>query len=313
MARRVGLVLGAGGTLGAAWMVGALGAVERRIGRPLRGVDLMVGTSAGSILAAALRCGITVDTLVAHQRGEGLADLPDAAEFARDTGRMPPLPRFRLGSPGLLASAARAPLQVHPRVAASALLPAGRAQHRVLHAFVSSLSARSSWPRRPTWIISVNYGSGRRVAFGRTGAPAASLADAVVASCSIPGWHEPRLIDGQRYVDGGVRSVTSLDLLSRAGLDEVYVLAPMAGHDLGRPLNPALRTERFFRNVITSWLMAEVRKVEAAGTAVTVLTPGPADVAAIGLNLMDPGRRLQVLETSLATARHALGDVPRAA
>lgn len=32
---RVGLVLGAGGTLGAAWMIGGLAAVEERIGRPL--------------------------------------------------------------------------------------------------------------------------------------------------------------------------------------------------------------------------------------------------------------------------------------
>jgi predicted acylesterase/phospholipase RssA len=46
--RRVGLVLGAGGTLGAAWMVGALGAVQERIGRPLQDLDVIVGTSAGS-------------------------------------------------------------------------------------------------------------------------------------------------------------------------------------------------------------------------------------------------------------------------
>ena len=52
---RTGLVLGAGGILGSAWMTGALPAVQERIGRPLGELDLVLGTSAGSVLGAALR------------------------------------------------------------------------------------------------------------------------------------------------------------------------------------------------------------------------------------------------------------------
>ena len=70
--------------------------------------------------------------------------------------------------------------------------------------------------------------------FGRPGAPRATLADAVVASCSIPGWYEPAVIGGRRYVDGGVRSPTSLRSLARTGVDEVFVLAPMASVVAGR-------------------------------------------------------------------------------
>ena len=55
--RRVGLVLGAGGVLGAAWMTGALPALQELLPCPLADVNLVVGTSAGSVLAAALRCG----------------------------------------------------------------------------------------------------------------------------------------------------------------------------------------------------------------------------------------------------------------
>ena len=76
--------------------------------------------------------------------------------------------------------------------------------------------------------MAVDFDTGHRVMFGRAGAPRVPLADAVVASCSIPGWYEPAVIDGRRYVDGGVRSSTSLRSLAQAGLDEVYVLAPMA-------------------------------------------------------------------------------------
>jgi len=53
-------------------------------------------------------------------------------------------------------------------------------------------------------------------------------------------------------------------------------------------------------------LLREVRALRAAGIAVTVLTPGPEDLAVMGVNLMDPRRRRQVFETSLTTSTAAL-------
>ena len=67
---RTGLVLGAGGGLGAAWMTGALACLQDRLADPLGDADVIVGTSAGSVLAAALRCRATVPEMVAWQRGE---------------------------------------------------------------------------------------------------------------------------------------------------------------------------------------------------------------------------------------------------
>ncbi|HEX6871510.1 MAG TPA: patatin-like phospholipase family protein [Micromonosporaceae bacterium] len=309
--RRVGVVLGAGGVLGVAWMAGALAALQDRLDRPLPDLDLVVGTSAGSVLASALRCGVDVREIVAHQRGAVHAALPRIGELDRDSP-LPPLPRLRLGSPQLLANLARAPHRVHPWVAASALVPHGRGQHRYVSKLVHSLLAHAgqtepevagrAWPRADTWIIAVDYDSGRRVAFGRTGSPEVSLADAVVASCSIPGWYEPKQIGDRRYVDGGVRSTTSLALLARMDLDEVYVLAPMASHETDNPRHPAWRAERRFRRWVADRLAEEVRTVAATGARVIVLTPGPADLAAMGINLMDPSRRLHVLETALETS-----------
>jgi hypothetical protein len=66
---RVGLVLGAGGVLGAAWMAGALAALQQRLPYPLGALDLIVGTGAGSVMATALRCGVGVGDIVEHQRG----------------------------------------------------------------------------------------------------------------------------------------------------------------------------------------------------------------------------------------------------
>jgi NTE family protein len=162
-----------------------------------------------------------------------------------------------------------------------------------------------------TWIVAVDYDRGRRVFFGRPGAPRARLPDAVVASCSIPGWYEPAMIGGRRYIDGGVRSPTSLGALARAGVDEVFVLAPMASAEPGRtPRKPHERLERRLRALITMALLREVRALSSAGIKVTVLTPGPEDLAAMGVNLMDPRRRQAVLETSLITSAAALAGRP---
>jgi NTE family protein len=308
-------VLGAGGVLGGAWTAGALAALQQQLGSPLGAVDLIVGTSAGSVLAAALRCGVDVEGIVAYQRGFALSGLPDLSELDREAGPLPPLPRLRMGSPRLLAATALAPHRVHPWVAASGLVPRGRGQLFHLSALIDAMLAQdrggaTTWPARETWIVAVDYGRGRRVVFGRRDAPAVSLAEAVVASCSIPGWYEPKTINGSRYVDGGVRSSTSLDLLARADLDEVYVLAPMASYVLDRPCNLATRLERAVRRVVTAGLGAEVEKVRAAGLRVTVLTPGAEDLTAMGANLMDPRARRRVLETSLRTSAAALANQP---
>jgi NTE family protein len=321
---RVGLVLGAGGVLGAAWMAGALAALQRRLPYPLGTVDLVIGTSAGSVLAAALRCGATTEEIIEHQRGTGLPFLPDLDAIDRDAGgRLPPLPRLRVGSPRLLLTTALAPHKMHPWVAASALVPQGRARHTSLEALVRGLllvnaqaghagrePAAAGWaPGGETWVVAVDYDSGRRVIFGRDGAPPASLPEAVVASCSIPGWYRPAVIGGRRYVDGGVRSSTSLDCLASSDLDVVYVLAPMASYVADSPDNPYARIERQFRRLITVGLQRDVRKVEEQGIRVVVLTPGPEDLKAIGANMMDPRRRIKVLDTSLRTSTAAVATL----
>jgi NTE family protein len=390
-------------------MVGALAAVQERLGFAVGEAELVVGTSAGSVLAAALRCGVGVEDMVAHQRGAlvgGVLDLgpPDLGQRS-----LPPPPMLRVGSPRLMLAALRAPHRMHPWVAASALVPQGRARHVALHSMVHAMVSHA-WPHLPpphggpqgalhdvihnalhgghhpgpvgvpgapgtaggaadrakvtaaqpgacasaggpgtvagqegkpaaagsgavaglagasgpvsgapagdawaewaqdgrTWIVAVDYDSGQRVVFGRPGAPAAALPDAVVASCSIPGWFRPATIGGRRYVDGGLRSATSAGLLAAEGLDEVYVLAPMASLAFDRPRMPHERLERRLRRLMTLGLRREVDRLRSAGTTVTVLTPGPEDLTVFGANLMDPRRRLGVLETSLRTSAAAL-------
>lgn len=312
-APRIGLVLGAGGVVGAAWMTGALRALQDRLPVPLGAMDLIVGTSAGSVLAAALRCGVGLDDMIALQRGEPVPELRRAGVQDLDDGPLPPRPQWRAGSPRLMLASVLTPHRVHPGVGASAWLPRGRARHEALRATVQALADRSAadasptaWADGRTWIVAVDYDTGRRAMFGREGAPPASLPDAVVASCSIPGWYAPVVIGDRRYVDGGVRSGTSLSALARAGLDHVYVLAPMASLVADRPSRAPERMERRVRRLMTRALQREAAVLRASGAGVTMLTPGPEDLAAMGVNLMDPRRRQPALETALRTAAATL-------
>ncbi len=304
-APRRGLVLGAGGVLGAAWTIGALAAVQEQYGWDPREADVLVGTSAGSVLAASLGCGIGVEDLLDHQRGIPVPGIDYDHDAAG--GALPPLPRPGIGSPRGLVHSALHPFRTTPMMALSTVLPQGRGSIEPVGLLVDAIVPRGAWAPHPqTWVVAMDYDSGRRVVFGRDGAPVAPLRDAVMASCSIPGWYTPVRIDRRRYVDGGACSPTSLDVVARLGLDEVVVLSPMTSMEYDSPPSVAARIERRFRRLVTKRLLGEVKKVTATGTRVTLLGPGSDDLAAIGANMMDPRRRELVLETSVRTSRTAL-------
>jgi NTE family protein len=70
-----------------------------------------------------------------------------------------------------------------------------------------------------------------------------------------------------------------------------------------------VRMERRWRAVVTRRCLHEIKKLEAGGTKVTLLAPGPEDLEAIGGNVMQTSRRLAVLETSLRTSERALAEL----
>jgi len=310
---RWGLVLGGGGILGGAWMVGALGALEDVHGLDVRDADIIVGTSAGSVTAAMLGAGVSVDEMRAHQFGD-MANSGLLATVVWDYdnitgGNLPPRPKLLgPGSASLVAANARRLTRMPPTAILAALLPEGRGTLDAVQKMVRGLVPEGWAPHPGVRAVAMDFDSGRRVAFGDPGAPPAHLADAVVASCSIPGWYHPMTINGRRYIDGGACSATNVDLTAGLGLDEVFVLAPMVSFTMDKPANVRARMERQWRERITRRCLREVAKVHKGGTDVTVVGPGPEDLAIIGGNLMASDRRHVVLETALRTTRDALGD-----
>jgi predicted acylesterase/phospholipase RssA len=316
---RWGLVLGGGGVLGAAWLVGALQALEIARGIDARQAEVILGTSAGSVIGALLAAGVSV----ADQRAQQLGQQDPTAELtARLAGvafdpekpagtALPLRPRLRPGSTALLRHN-RGALRAIPRTALLAgLAPAGRGKMvgvaRLIEAFVPA----GQWTSHPGYrAVALDYETGRRVVFGAPEAPPAGLSDAVLASCAIPGWFEPVTIGGRRYVDGGMWSATNVDLLADNGLDEIFVLAPMASAAYDTPGDWRVRVERRLRVASTRRCLTEARKVQLRGTAVTVLGPGPEDLALMGYNLMAPERRRVVLESAVRTGMVAFTEPP---
>jgi NTE family protein len=312
VATRRGLVLGGGGVLGAAWMVGALQALQDELGVDLRDFEAFVGTSAGSILAALLGAGVKVGDLVNHQRGDQRESGLLAGfhfDYAEATGGdRPSRARPGLGSRELLIRNARQLHQLPPTAVLSAFLPEGRGNLDAVGALISHVVPDGWVTRDGVTVVALDYDTGKRVAFGRPGVCSAALPEAVMASCAIPGWYQPVRIGEHRFIDGGAWSSTNLDLLAGQGLDEVFVLAPQASFDADAPTQWATRLERQWRSRVTRRVLRESSTVHRHGTEVTILGPGREDLEAMGGNLMDLSRRSLVIETSLRTSAIALRD-----
>jgi NTE family protein len=305
---RRAVVIGTGGSLGYAWAIAALSTWQQATGLDARDADVVVGTSAGSIIASALASGVAVDDLVDHLReapSRPSSGRPHRPRGAR--GGTPPVPRLGPGSVRLLGRIARAPRRFPPLAFASALLPVGRADTSGVVKLVSSF-APESWPGPPSApelrIVATDYDTGARVPFGRPGAPSASPADAASASCAVPGWFAPVRIDGRRYVDGGVCSATSADLLlgpDMPPVDEALVLIPLARRGRVHLTGAGAAADGLFRGIVGGRSAREIARLRTAGVRVTAHAPGPEDRAAMGWNVMDARRQGEVLQTALRT------------
>lgn len=293
-----------------------MSALEQSQGFAINEVDLLVGTSAGSVLAALIARGVAVDELVQHYSDQKVTSGPLEGyqwdpQRATGGGR-PGSPRQWIpGSPGLLGVGLRNLGKMPATAILSGLLPpGGKSLERIGH-LIDAVAPIGAWVDSPPelWIVAMDYDTGKRVVFGRSGAPRVPLSEAVMASCAIPGWFTPVKIEGHTYVDGGAISATSVDVVAEYDCDEVYVIAPMAATESDHPPGLGAKLERRWRTHITNAAQNEIDTVEQSGARVFFARPTPEDLTAIGSNLMDSTRRLHVLETSLRTSSKAWAAV----
>jgi NTE family protein len=313
---RVGLVLGAGGVQGGAWLTGGLDALAAETGWDPSEADYVVGTSAGSMMGALLACGVPPWFMVAHSAGETFEGVVDArgrpaAEADRAAGAVFKLnglwpPPIGPGSWRLALRSLLRPDRHTPAAVLSGWLPRGVISNEPLRAQIRRV-APSGWAAHPNlWIVACDYETGRRVAFGRQGSPPAELADAVAASCAIPGFYSPVEIGDRRYVDGGVYSASNLDLLRDEPLDLVICLNPTSTLHPLRALNPQEWPTLLLRRQSGRRLGSEAKKLRARDLPVILVQPVADDLEAMSLNLMSTANRNRVIEVAHRTVAEQL-------
>lgn len=266
------LVLGGGGFTGISWMWGVLAGLADA-GVDLGGADLVVGTSAGSVVGAQVASGLDLEERFAAQ----LRPLDGEVAVA-----LPPATQLRFG----VALLGRTPQAARRRIGRIALrVPTVPEEERLR--LVGDRLGVTEWPERALKVTAVDAETGEFVAFDRTsGVP---LRRAVSASCAVPGVWPPITVGGRRYVDGGLRSPANADLA--AGYARVVVLAPIT-----RGIGPIVGVDR---------QVARLRE----RARVAQLSPDAAARAAIGRNALDPGRRPSAARAGRAQAAAVAAEV----
>ncbi|MDX1689825.1 MAG: patatin-like phospholipase family protein [Acidimicrobiia bacterium] len=283
---RFGLVLGAGGARAWVFHVGVLRTIRASGFEPPQ-ASVIVGTSAGASIGAALRAGLGVDEI-----------LEEVTTPPTDDQRSAMLEQVRAARKTLKPLSAGLARHALPGgngvgVAVAGLLPPGWFPTGWLASF-PGMDRFDSWPDG-LWIPAVRADDGAVVVFGRDRTDVAVHA-AAEASSAVPGLFRPRTIDGEAFVDGGVASSTHADLLVDAGVDLAVVSAPLSA--------PSLRP---FSYLARRALADEVAALEGAGIETIVVRPdAEAAKAARGYPRRNPGAASAILGHAERAARRAL-------
>ncbi len=270
------LVLGGGGVAGIAWELGLLRGLAE-CGLDVSAADLIVGTSAGSVVGAQVASGRPLAELYTAQLDAG------HAERAVDLDA-----EWLMTVMGEALDGVSDPQQARARIGAVALAATTVSEQERLEIIRSRLPVEQ-WPAARLVITAVDAESGEFVTFDRDSG--VGLAEAVAASCAVPGVWPAVTIGTRRYVDGGMRSTTNADLA--AGCDVVLVVAPM-------PAQPS---------PLGAGTDEEAARLRRDGARVVVVGADDASVAAFGANPLDPATRAPSARAGLAQGRFRAGDV----
>ena len=275
-------MLGGGGVTGVAWEIGVLAGLAAR-GVQLSAADLLIGTSAGSVVGALLAWGADPAQLYEEQ----LTPAPGAGQ----SGAGPPgVDKMKLRDMAIFGWAMLRypdPARARARIGRMALAARTGPEARRREVIAARVPAEE-WPARRLLITAVDAVTGEFTVF--TEASGVSLVDAVGASCAVPGVWPPVSMAGRRWIDGGIRSPANADLAAEC--ERVVVLAPIP-----RGMRAA------------SAVATQAAGLTRAGRAVAVVSPDRAAVAAIGRNVLDPARRAPAARAGHAQAEAALDRV----
>ncbi|MEB3980415.1 patatin-like phospholipase family protein [Mycobacterium sp. 663a-19] len=266
MATRRALVLAGGGIAGIAWETGVLRGIadeSPKAARLLLNSDVLVGTSAGSAVAAQIGSGSTLEELYDRQVAEESAEIDSGVDVDDIAGL------FLAALAGPYDNTEDKTRQQLRRIGAVAVATQTVAEP-VRRRVIAQRLPSHDWPDRALRLTAIDTATGELVVFDNESGVA--LVDAVAASCAVPGAWPPVTIAGRRYMDGGVGS--SVNLGVAADCDAAVVLVP-SGADTPSPFGAGPAAE------ITAF----------AGVVFSVFADAES-MAAFGPNALDPRCRI---------------------
>jgi NTE family protein len=271
-----GLVLGGGGVAGIAWETGILlGLLDAGI--DVCGADRVIGTSAGSAVAAQITTGTPLADLYDRQVSGEAAKHEIAADFDAESMMATFGKILAKVIPGTAMNRAIGQYAIRARTVPEAVRREVIAARLPVHA----------WPDRDLQIVAMDAHNGRPRVF--TAVDGVDLVDAVAASCAVPGIWPAVTVEGRQYIDGGMRSSSNADLA--VGCDEVLVIAPM-------PEIPMVASE----------VKKAIAELERAAHVVTIRADEAA-TAAMGSNPLDPATAVPAAEAGRRQATAHVAEV----
>lgn len=165
-----------------------------------------VGTSFGAVIGAAFAAGATPQMLA-------------AAILGATRGKIAPIDLLSLIK-GIYADHIIQPEPLRALIAR--LVPARRFDELAL----------------PLSVVTTDLESGQLVVFGAGGRGDVGLREALYATCALPLYYSPAVIDGRRYADGGLRAVLPLEVAKSIAADLVVAVHVGPGFDEVPPLSP---------------------------------------------------------------------------
>jgi len=264
------LVLAGAGAAGNAWELGLVAGLAAA-GVDLTAADLVVGTSAGSTVAAQITSGTRPADLYAAVLAETSPAGPRPTRAPTASAQS-----FMDWSDTIIAASAD-PAEMRRRMGAAALekdTPDDTGTTRWRETVAARLP-RHDWPAQLVRIAAVDARTGEPVVFDRDSG--IDLVDAVAASTSN-GFAGTYRIGERRLINGGYRRNENADLA--AGYARVLVLSPFSG----RTRHPL------------AWgmdLATQVDELRAGGSTVEVVVPDASAGDVFNASAMDPSTRPQ--------------------
>ncbi len=274
--------LGGGGLYFVAWQIAYLNGLAAR-GVRLTDAEIVVGTSAGSLVAGILtagrlhRFGVKVDLL---------AKLPALVSALAPVKDLHP---SQVRARDLFAEATDATPDTIRPIGHAALAAQATPAAQLARSTALVMGVRA-WRSPALQITTVDTYTGERLVLH--GGRGLTVPQAAAASASVPGLFSPQPIGDRRCMDGGVSgSGTHTDRL--AGAERAFVVS-LVGGETTHPAGMTMTKDRQFE---------EIEQLRATGTEVHVTGPSGVDVE----RLMDPSAIGEALELG---AHQAEVDAP---